>query len=248
MGPSVLNPADYYDNNVIKTLQMLDHIRQWEVTPFVVFSSSAAVYGDPTSGALLSEDSLQNPCNPYGNTKMMIERILHDHDAAYGIRNFCFRYFNAAGADAWHGELGPEPNDTHIIPRIFEAYAAREAFNLYGTDYNTFDGTCVRDYIHVCDIALAHLLACVELSSGSKSRVYNLGTSKGYSNKQLIDSFRETVGPVEVVNVERREGDPDRLVADATAINRDLGWEPKFSDLQMIMETFRAFYKNRGQL
>jgi len=245
VGPSVNDPGEYYNNNVIKTIRMLDHLRQWRKIPFIVFSSSAAVYGEPDE-IPIRESSITMPVNPYGNTKMMIERALRDFDVAYGMKHYSFRYFNAAGADVWDHKLGPEPNDTHIIPRMFEAYFENKPFKLYGDDYNTKDGTCVRDYIHVCDIALAHLRACVELSEGSDSKTYNIGTNQGYSNKEIIDAFREYVGNLKVEVHSRRPGDPDVLVADATNIQKDLNWKPNFSDLETIMKSFKEYYQNEN--
>lgn len=247
VGPSVTDPSEYYNNNVIKTIRMLDELRQWEHKPFIVFSSSAAVYGNPLE-LPIQESSASTPVNPYGNTKMMIERILRDYDTAYGIRSYCFRYFNAAGADVWDSELGPEPGDTHIIPRIFEAKAAGKPFKLFGTDYKTHDGTCVRDYIHVCDLALAHLRACNELIHGDTSRIYNLGTNTGYSNMEIINSFREVVGDIDVVEEPRREGDPDALIADAGKIFFEKKWTTHFSDLETIMKSFKDFYEKHNRL
>jgi UDP-glucose 4-epimerase len=245
VGPSIADPGEYYNNNVVKTVLMLDHLSTWDVKPFIVFSSSAAVYGNPVSTPI-TEDAIPNPINPYGNTKMMIERILHDYGVAHGFRSFIFRYFNAAGADVWGSELGPEPGDTHIIPRIFEAYFAKKPFRLFGTDYATSDGTCVRDYIHVCDIALAHLRACVSLSDGSESKTYNLGTNTGYSNQLIIDTFKDLVGDLEVINEDRREGDPDILVADGSKFAAEQGMTPQFSDMPTIIESFKKYYG--GQL
>jgi len=241
VGPSVLDPSEYYNNNVVKTIQMLDQLRKLKHTPFVVFSSSAAVYGNADNcAAMIQETDPTVPCNPYGSTKMMIELILEDYDKAYDLRSYCFRYFNAAGADVWDNELGPEPNDTHIIPRIFEAYQNDTVFKLFGSDYDTPDGTCVRDYIHVCDLALAHLKACVDLSEGQSSAVFNLGTNDGYSNQQIIDIFEDIVGKVDVLVKSRREGDPDSLVADASLYYNST--QPQFSDMKTIIESFNDYY------
>ena len=242
VGPSVNDPSEYYNNNVIRTIRMLDHLKTWVKPPFIVFSSSAAVYGDTLESPIIESDATE-PSNPYGNTKMMIERILHDYDVAYDIRSYCFRYFNAVGADVWGSELGPEPGDTHIIPRIFEAYYSDNPFELYGTDYDTKDGTCIRDYIHVCDIALAHLTAVLNLTSGYDSRTYNLGTNIGYSNRAIIDAFIEIVGDVTVIDKPRREGDPDRLIANANKFTRQTSWNPEFSDLETIIKSYQDYYE-----
>jgi len=247
VGPSVLDPSEYYNNNVIRTIRMLDHMKEWDKPPFIVFSSSAAVYGEPLETPIIENDD-SNPVNPYGNTKMMIERILQDYDTAYGIKSYCFRYFNAAGADVWGSELGPEPGDTHLIPRIFEAYYAERPFELYGTDYDTEDGTCVRDYIHVCDLATAHLTAIGQLAygyTGDGSRIYNLGTNVGYSNGAILNAFMEIVGDVAVIHKPRRAGDPDKLIANANKFTRHTRWTPEFSDLETILTSYRDYYEKR---
>jgi UDP-glucose 4-epimerase len=237
VGPSIDNPSEYYNNNVAKTIMFLDNLKTWKNVPFVVFSSSAAVYGAPEY-ATLDEGVPSDPINPYGNTKMMIERILHDYDVAHDIRSFCFRYFNAAGANK---NTGPEINDTHLIPRIFEALYRNESFKLFGTDYNTPDGTCVRDYIHIDDLAEAHCIGVRELADGSASKVYNLGTNEGYSNKEILDIFLDVVGPLQIENYPRRIGDPDSLVANTSAIAEDLGWFAQ-KGLVEIIQDMHEFY------
>jgi len=246
VGPSLEDPSEYYYNNVVKTIKMLDAFNYLGMKPFIVFSSSAAVYGD--NNCLITEGAYLDPINPYGNTKMMIEKILADYSNAYGFKYFAYRYFNAAGADPWSSDLGPEENDTHIIPRIFEAYQQKKPFHLYGRDYNTADGTCVRDYIHVADLALAHLRGCIELGAGSESKVYNLGTGTGYSNQEIIDAFIDEVGAVDITVEDRREGDPDSLVADASLIQEELNWRAEFSDLNTIIKTFKDFYEKYNRL
>ena len=247
VGPSVTDPSEYYNNNVVRTIRMLDHMKEWDTPPFVVFSSSAAVYGDPLETPIIERDTLV-PVNPYGNTKMMIERIMQDYDTAYGIRSYCFRYFNAAGADVWGSELGPEPGDTHLIPRIFEAYYAKKPFELYGTDYDTKDGTCIRDYIHVCDLAIAHLTAIGQLAYGDvESSTYNLGTNQGYSIGHILDAFKVIIGDVVVLEKPRREGDPAVLVADPSKFILDTGWNAEFSDLETILISYRDYYEKRAK-
>ena len=242
VGPSIKDPGQYYDNNVGKTVKFLEHLSQWKIKPFVVFSSSAATYGIPKSVPIKETDS-KEPISPYGQSKLMIERILQDFNTAYKIRYFAYRYFNACGADTYDHELGPEPDDTHIIPKIFEAYQNNRAFQMFGTDYNTPDGTCVRDYIHVTDLALAHALACEQLINGSTSKIYNLGTNTGYSNQQLIDAFKKHVDDIDVAEAERRIGDPDELIADASLIKQELGWEAQYSDIDTIVEDTKLFYE-----
>jgi UDP-glucose 4-epimerase len=172
----------------------------------------------------------------------MIEKLLADYDKAYGIKSYIYRYFNATGADVWDSQLGPEPGDTHIFPQMFEAHKNNQVFRLYGTDYDTEDGTCIRDYIHVCDVALAHLRACVELVDSSESRVYNLGTNTGYSNHEVTEAFKEIVGDLAIFEDERREGDPDSLIADATYFKSN-GWKPEFSNIETIIRSLQDYYE-----
>ncbi len=242
VGPSMKNPSQYYNNNVVKTIQMLDRLRNWMIKPWIVFSSSAAVYGIPQE-VPIPEMSPMSPISPYGQSKLMIEKILFDYSEAYQLRSFSLRYFNACGADVWDNELGPEDGDTHLIPRIFEAYHEGRPFTLYGTDYDTNDGTCIRDYIHVCDLALAHGTACRALLSGAKTNFYNLGTSRGTSNQEIIDKFKFIVGDLQVIEEPRRPGDPDCLVADATRFMKDTGFVPQFSDMETIIKSTDQYYQ-----
>jgi len=244
VGPSIKDPGLYYDNNVGKTVKLLNHLSNWDNKPFIVFSSSAATYGIPQT-VPVKENDPKKPISPYGKSKLMIERVLQDFDTAFNIKYFAYRYFNACGADANDHKLGPEPGDTHIIPKIFEAFQNNEAFQMYGTDYNTPDGTCVRDYIHVTDLAQAHALACEQLINGSASKIYNLGTNNGYSNQQLIDAFKKHVGDIQVTHAERRIGDPDELVADASKIKTDLNWEAQYSDIDTIIKDTKLFYESK---
>jgi len=237
VGPSVKNPSEYYNNNVLKNIQFLDHLKEWKRKPFVVFSSSAATYGNPVNIPIKETDP-QVPINPYGESKLIMEHLLRDYGNAYNIRSFSLRYFNACGADVWGSELGPEDGDTHIIPRLF----TDNPFHLFGDDYNTPDGTCVRDYIHVSDLAIAHGKACLALSEGYKSGCYNLGTNVGYSNHELIKAYRKHVGDLTVLTGPRREGDPDELVADATAFMKEFHWKPAYSDLETIIKSTADWY------
>ena len=240
VGPSIKNPSEYYNNNVLKNIQFLDHLKDWKQKPFVVFSSSAATYGNPLSVPIKETDP-QIPINPYGESKLIMEHLLRDYGNAYGIRSLSLRYFNACGADVWGSELGPEDGDTHIIPRMFTDHP----FNLFGDDYSTPDGTCVRDYIHVSDLAIAHGKSCEYLGTGGKTGCYNLGTNTGYSNRELIEAYREYVGELTVLTGPRREGDPDELVADASAFMKDFHWKPAYSDLETIIKSTADWY-NRG--
>jgi len=242
VGPSMTNPSEYYNNNVIKTIKLLDNLTEWSIKPFMVFSSSAAVYGDPFN-IPIKEDTIKFPINPYGMTKLMIENILYDYSSAYGIKSHSLRYFNACGADVWEHDLGPEELDTHLIPKIFEAFHNDHPFTLYGADYNTTDGTCVRDYIHVCDLALAHGTSCKALAGGAMTDSYNLGTSNGYSNLQIIEEFRRLVGPIKIYTDERRPGDPDILVADASRYENEFNWKASYSDISTIISSTNEYYK-----
>jgi UDP-glucose 4-epimerase len=240
VGPSIKNPSEYYNNNVLKNIQLLDHLKEWKIKPFIVFSSSAATYGNPVNIPIQETDP-QIPINPYGESKLVMEHLLRDYGNAYGIRSLSLRYFNACGADVWGSELGPEEGDTHIIPRLF----TDSPFCLFGDDYSTPDGTCVRDYIHVSDLAIAHGKACLALSDGHESGCYNLGTNKGYSNQELVEAYRKHVGDLTVLTGPRREGDPDELVADASAFMKEFHWKPAFSDLETIIKSTADWY-NRG--
>jgi len=248
VGPSIKNPSEYYNNNVLKNIQFLDHLKEWKRKPFIVFSSSAATYGNPVNIPIKETDP-QLPINPYGETKLIMEKLLRDYDRAYNIRSYSLRYFNACGADVWGTELGPEDGDTHIIPRLF----TNNPFHLFGDDYNTPDGTCVRDYIHVSDLALAHCKA-VEALSGSEinfphgrpSACYNLGTNTGISNRELIEAYKKYVGELTVITGPRREGDPDELVADGKQFQLDHHWKPAYSDLETIITSTKAWYDKHG--
>jgi UDP-glucose-4-epimerase GalE len=203
-----------------------------------IFSSTCATYGMPQH-AVLTEDHPQHPINPYGESKLFVERILQACAAAHGLRWISLRYFNAAGADL-DGELGEEHDpETHLIPLVLAAASGRLAeVTIFGTDYDTPDGTCIRDYIHVIDLAEAHLLALQALDSGQANTAYNLGTGHGYSVRQVIDTAARLTGqPIPNRAVSRRPGDPARLVAAAEKIHQQLGWTPRYSDLETILTT-----------
>jgi UDP-glucose-4-epimerase GalE len=247
VGPSIGNPGEYYSNNVAKTNTLLDQLHGWPGT--VVFSSSAATYGNYCSNPI-SESATQEPMNPYGWSKLMCEQVIRDHCAAHGYRGVALRYFNACGADAG-GELGHTVDATHIIPRILSAYQRQQPFTLYGNDYDTADGTCIRDYLHVTDIAHAHLEA-VCLADGFDTgdfAAYNLGTMTGHSNLEVLKICSQVVG--EEINysvVDRRAGDPDRLIADSTKFKIKTGWRPCNSSIENIVATAWQWQKRYNTL
>lgn len=238
IGESVNNPSIYYQNNVVGTFNLLEVMRKYGVNKFI-FSSSAAIFGNPVT-ELIDEEHPKTPINPYGKTKLMIEQLLQDYSPAYGLSSVSLRYFNAAGADR-DGELGEEHTpETHLIPNILKAAKGEEGVNLkiFGDDYNTPDGTCVRDYIHVEDLCSAHLKAAKFLETNSGAHAFNLGNGNGFSVKQVLNASGEVVGsdiPHEIS--ERRPGDADTLVADATKANELLGWKPDYTDVNEIVAT-----------
>ena len=236
VGPSMTNPGEYYNNNVSKTNILLDQLHGWPGK--IVFSSSAATYGNYCSNPI-SESSDREPMNPYGWSKLMCEQVISDHCNAHGYKGIALRYFNACGADAG-GALGHTINATHIIPRILSAYQNKKPFVLNGNDYDTPDGTCIRDYLHVTDIATAHLesVCLAESFNPGRFEAYNLGTGHGYSNKEIINACSQTVG--EKIDVEigpRREGDPDKLVAESIKFKTLTSWQPRNSTIENIVAT-----------
>lgn len=235
VGESVEQPARYYRNNVLRTLDLLDAMRAHGVKHFI-FSSTAAVFGEPAYTPI-DERHPQQPINPYGRTKWMVEQVLADYDRAYGLRSVCLRYFNAAGAHP-DGLLGERHDpETHLIPLVLQAASGRRAgIKVFGQDYDTPDGTCIRDYIHVMDLAEAHWLALQRLLQGGASGVFNLGNGGGYSVQQVIDVARAHTGrEIALEYAPRRPGDPARLVADATLARQELGWVPQYPDLATLV-------------
>lgn len=236
VGESSKDPSKYYQNNVGNTLNLLDSMCDFGIKNFI-FSSTAAIFGEPLYSPI-DEKHPHNPINPYGRTKYFVEKILADYDIAYGLKSVCLRYFNAAGADI-EGQLGEmhEP-ETHLIPLILQvASGRRNHINVFGRNYDTPDGTCVRDYVHVQDLCSAHWLALQNLISCQKSKSYNLGNNKGYSVQEVIEAAERVTGKkIQITNSERREGDPARLVADSGKANQDLGWYPQHSDLYTIIQ------------
>ena len=237
VGESVLKPAIYYHNNVVNTLNLLDTMMRHDVTNFI-FSSTAAIFGEPDYTPI-DEKHTKQPINPYGHSKLMIEQILDDYDKAYGLRASCLRYFNAAGADP-DGELGERHiPETHLVPLVLQAASGRrQDIKVFGDDYPTDDGTCVRDYIHINDLCEAHSQALQRMIENDQSARYNLGNGKGFSVKQVIDVAKEVSGKEIKVTMEpRRAGDPAVLVADASLARKELNWQPKFADLTEIVKT-----------
>jgi UDP-glucose 4-epimerase len=246
VGESVRSPAKYYRNNVASTLELLHAMTAVGVNRFV-FSSSAAVYGDAASEPITEEHACE-PVNPYGRTKWMVEQVLRDYGVAYGLKAMSLRYFNAAGADP-DGELGERHDpETHLIPLVLQAASGRrESIQVYGRDYPTPDGTCIRDYVHVCDLCEAHLLAMRNLLEGGESRTYNLGNGNGFSVSEVIAAARRVTGAdIKVEDAERRPGDPPMLVADSSKIRRELGWKPKHAELETIIAHAWAWERKQG--
>jgi UDP-glucose-4-epimerase GalE len=236
VGESVTNPRKYFHNNVVNTLNLLDQMADRKIRDFV-FSSTCATYGEP-SKVPISEDHPQRPINPYGESKLMVEKILHWYQGAYGLRFAALRYFNAAGADP-DGELGEDHDpETHLIPLAIDAALGKgPELSIFGTDYPTPDGTAVRDYIHVSDLAEAHVLALEQLTKGATALKLNLGTGRGHSVREVISSVEKISGRrVPAREVGRRPGDPPELVADPKKARDVLGWRPKYPELSTIVE------------
>jgi UDP-arabinose 4-epimerase len=236
LGESVSDPAKYYRNNVLGTLTLLAAMRECDIQN-IVFSSSCATYGIPLKSPI-SEDTLQNPINPYGATKLMMERVLADYHAAYGLKSVALRYFNAAGADP-DCEIGEDHDpETHLIPLVLDAaIGARPNITILGDDYDTPDGTCIRDFVHVSDIAKAHVLALEKLPQGNLRQAYNLGTGNGTSVRDVIETARAvTDRKINVATGSRRAGDPSILVADPRRANKDLDWQPAYPSIRQMVE------------
>ena len=245
VGESIEDPDKYYINNVVNTLNLLENMLANQVKYFI-FSSSCAVYGNPIQ-IPISEDHPRNPINTYGWTKLIVEQILSDFDFAYGLKYTSLRYFNAAGADP-DGETGEDHNpETHLIPLILDvALGKRDHIEIFGTDYDTPDGTCIRDYIHVMDLADAHILALENLFRGKKSSIFNLGNEKGFSVKEVIEvASGVTQKEIKVIEGKRRFGDPPVLIASSKIAKKELGWDPKFNDLKQIIGTAWNWHQKR---
>ncbi len=237
VGESMVNPLKYYDNNLCGTKVMLESLVAHGIDK-VVFSSTAATYGEPQSIPIVETDPTR-PTNCYGETKLSMERMFYWTGVAHNLRFVSLRYFNACGAHI-SGQIGEDHNpETHLIPLILQAASGkRDHISIFGTDYNTVDGTCVRDYIHVTDLAQAHILAVRYLMDGNKSDIFNLGNGVGFTVRQVIDEARKVTGvDIKVVEEGRRAGDPATLIASSDKAKSVLGWKPEYADLSKIIET-----------
>lgn len=245
VGESVKEPGKYYSNNVASTLNLLEAMLAHGINK-IVFSSTCAVYGIPKE-IPMTEDHPHNPLSPYAASKDMVERILQDFDTAFSLKSVAFRYFNACGADP-EGALGEDHHpETHLIPlALLTALKKRESLYIFGTDYDTPDGTCVRDYIHVNDLADAHVLGLQYLLSGGESEVFNLGNGNGFSVREVIETAREVTGlTIPVVETERRAGDAPILVGSSKKVRTSLGWNPQYADLKKIITNAWQWHQKR---
>jgi UDP-glucose 4-epimerase len=241
VGESMTNPALYWQNNVVGSLALLDAMRKLEIDK-LVFSSTAATYGEPESVPIV-ETARTNPTSTYGMTKLAIDMAITSYALAYGISAVSLRYFNVAGAYGEYGER--HPVETHIIPCLFKAIASQSEFSMFGDDYPTPDGTCIRDYIHVADLARAHLLALDHMTPG-KHGIYNLGNGTGFSNKQVIVAVEDVTGQKLSVKVaDRRAGDPAQLIASSEKAKSELGWTPQKPELRDIVADAWEFYQKQ---
>lgn len=246
VGASMNDPSAHYRNNVGNTLELLDGLARHGVA-HLIFSSTAAIFGNPEYTPI-DEAHPKSPISPYGRSKWLIEQMLPDYEQAYGLKSVCLRYFNAAGANP-DGSLGERHQpETHLIPLVLQAASGRrEAIHIFGTDYPTPDGTCIRDYIHVEDLAQAHLKALEYLESGAGSAAFNLGNGQGFSIREVIDAVRQVTGRgVKLIETDRRPGDPPVLVADSALARSTLGWIPEYAELQTIVAHAWAWEQLKG--
>jgi len=242
VGESIREPAKYYRNNVAATLTLLQSMVTHQVRQFI-FSSTCATYGVPTE-VPITESCPQCPINPYGWSKFMVEQMLRDFDAAYGLRSIVFRYFNAAGAHPTLPIGERHDPETHLIPRAIAASLQGAALEIFGNDYETPDGTCIRDYIHVADISRAHLLGLSFLTREQRSECFNIGTGRGFSVRDVLREVERATGkPVQARVSTRRAGDPPRLIASSAKISQVLGWKPSFPELSRIVDTAVAWHQ-----
>lgn len=247
VGESVEEPLKYFENNVSSSINLLEGMKRHNVK-YIVFSSTAATYGEPENIPILEEDNTY-PTNPYGESKLAVEKILKWCDRAYGIKYTVLRYFNAAGAHI-SGKIGEDHTpESHLIPLILQvALGKREKIMIFGDDYKTKDGTCIRDYIHVTDLSSAHILALHRLRSGEESRTYNLGNGKGFSVKEVVETAREVTGcDIKAEVAERRAGDPAILIASSEKAKRELKWTPKYDSLETIIKTAWEWHRNHPE-
>jgi UDP-glucose 4-epimerase len=237
---SVKNPSEYYKNNLVATLSLLDKLVELDIKTFI-YSSSAATYGDP-GNKMCREDDWAKPISAYGATKLMMEQVCKDYHVAYGMSSIGLRYFNAAGADpeAEVGEL--RDKETHIIPLAIGASRQLKTFKIFGNKYNTEDGTCVRDYVHVMDLADAHIKALLYASKNNVAEVFNLGSGAPVSNKQLLDTVQKFTGKMNIEMHDNRPGDPAYLVADISKVKKILGWQPTQSSIDNVVGTAVKWY------
>ncbi|HAK60357.1 MAG TPA: UDP-glucose 4-epimerase GalE [Nitrospiraceae bacterium] len=245
VGESVREPATYYRNNVANTLNLLSVMLSYGVRSFI-FSSSAAVYGNPQNVPISEQEPL-SPINPYGRSKVFVEKVLEDMSASQGMRYVSLRYFNAAGAEE-EGRIGEHHDpESHLIPLTLKAAKGeRSSIKIFGVDYPTPDGTCIRDYVHVSDLAEAHILSLEHLADGSESRIFNCGYGHGFSVRQVVETAIKVTGiEIRVEEVGRRPGDPPVLVAESTRLRQDLGWNPRHDDLEDIIRTAWAWERKQ---
>lgn len=243
VGESMEKPEKYFQNNVLNGINLLESMIENKIK-FLVFSSSASVYGEPKKIPIEEKDQIK-PTNIYGQTKYIFEKLLEYFDKKYGTKYVSLRYFNAAGADL-SGRIGEDHQpETHLVPNILKtALGQKKYLEIYGDDYPTKDGTCVRDYIHISDLAQAHILALKYLLKNKKSTIYNLGSEKGFSVKEILEKcilITKKIIPVRIV--QRRAGDPSVLIASSTKIKKELGWQPKYSDLEKIIQSAWKFHQ-----
>jgi UDP-glucose 4-epimerase len=246
VGESVQNPIKYYENNVYGGINLLKAMRNHSVDK-IVFSSTAAIFGQPEKMPI-SEDTIKNPINPYGKSKLVFENILEDSSKAYGLKYVALRYFNACGAEE-NGVIGEDHEpESHLIPLVMDAAnGKRESVSIYGTDYDTKDGTCIRDYIHILDLADAHIKALEFMVKHDKSDVFNLGNGAGYTVKEIIDEVKKVSGKeFKVIETQRRLGDPVALIADSTKAQKLLEWKPKYN-LKDIVESAWKWETTKGR-
>lgn len=242
MGESIRDPRKYYDNNVHGSRNLMECMLRSGINK-LVFASSAGVYGNPIH-VPIPENDPKEPENPYGETKLVVERMLRWYDVAYGLKSISIRFFNAAGATDAYGE--DHHDESHIIPNVINAQLEGKEFTLFGNDYPTPDGTCVRDYIHVLDLAKAFIISAERLMAGANTTAYNAGTGTGYSNKQIIEMVEKISGkPVTVKYEPRRPGDANELVADSTRLQKELNWSPAHSDLESIVKSAYAWHNKK---